>query len=260
MFEISAKVLNVKKLEREFHYLGESLSKWIALGMTDTVKQSKKAVQTALPSHIDRPTPWTRRSLFFFPAEKDDLRAAVAFKWEFGRRGRNEIGMFDAPQSMRMQVYGGERDLKGYEKTLQRAGVSPPGRPFLMPAMGADLDQYGNVTTAFINKVFYTGSRGGSADMQPFSRGRKKSRSRDARAGIRYFVHPNKKGIYRTVPHSKIGGGRGRNGVMPVFLFVKQPRYHNTFDFHTIASRGASRLDHNVAAAIDRGVQRYLRS
>jgi len=260
MFEISVKALNVDKLQRQFSFLGDSVPKWVALGMTQTAKQSKQAVQQAMPMYIDQPTPWTRRSLFFFPAEKDDLRAAVAFKWEFGRRSRREIGMFDAPAALRSQVYGEDRKLKGFEKTLQRAGVSPPGKPFLIPTQFADVDRYGNVTTAFINKVFYSGSRGGTADMQPFSRGAKKSRSRDARAGIRYFVHPNKTGIYRTVPSSNIGGGRARNRILPIFIFSGQPHYRSRFDFHGIANKGASGLERNVLNALDRGVQRYLRS
>ena len=259
MFEISVKALNVDKLQRQFSFLGDSVPKWVALGMTQTAKQSKQAVQQAMPMHIDRPTPWTLRSLFFFPAEKDDLRAAVAFKWEFGRRSRREIGMIDAPASMRSQVYGEDRQLKGFEKTLQRAGVSPPGKPFLIPTQFADVDRDGNVKTAFINKVFYSGSRGGTANMQPFSRGAKRSRSRDARAGIRYFSHPNKKGIYRTIPHSNIGGGRGRSGVLPIFIFSDQPHYRSRFDFHGIASRGARNLESNVVAALDRGTQRYLK-
>lgn len=260
MFEISVKAINLPQIQRQFSYLGDSVSKWVAVGMTQTAKQSKQAVKTAMPMHIDKPTPWTKRSLFFFPAEKEDLRAAVAFKWEYGRRSRREIGMFDAPAALRSQVYGDDRKLKGFEKTLQRAGISPPGKPFLVPTQFADLDQYGNVKTSFINKVFYSGSRGGTANMQPFSRGAKKSRSRDSRAGIRYFPHPNKKGIYRTVPHSNIGGGRGRSGVLPIFVFTGQPHYSRRFDFHGIAERGASKLQKNIYSALDRGVNRYLGS
>jgi hypothetical protein len=262
MFDVDVKMLDYKKLERQFHYLGDQIPKWVALGMTQTVKEGRAAVHAALPSHISNPTPWTRRSMFFFPAEKDDLRAAVAFKWEGGRRSRREIGNIDAPMSMRRQVFGGKRELKGHEKTLQRAGISPPGKPYLVPAIGAERNQYGNVPTSFINKVFYSNSRGGGGgvDMKPFSGGAKKSRSRDAKAGIRYFVHPNKKGIYRTVTHSTLGGAQTSDiRPLPVFLFTRQPQYSERFDFFGIVNRSAAKLEGNVIDALDRGTSRYLR-
>ena len=259
MFDISVKIPDLKRIERQYRFLGDQIPKWVAVGMTNTVRQGRADVQQAMPTYIDKPTPWTRRSVFFFPAEKEDLRAAVAFKWEFGPRPRREIGMLDAPQSMRMQAWGGGRKLKSFEKALQRAGVSPPGRPFVVPGMGADLDQYGNMRTGYINKVLYSGVRGGAASNAPLSGGGK-SRSREAKAGIRYFAHPNKKGIYRTVPSSNIGGGRGRSGVVPVMLFVRQPHYSSRFPFDRIVSRAAAGLDTNVINALDRGTQRCLRS
>lgn len=259
MFELDIKPsINIPALQLKYLRLGEHLPRAVAKGMTDTVKESTAAVRFALPQKLDRPTPWTRRSLFFFPAEHNDLRAAVAFKWEFGRRPRSEIGLFDAPQSLAMQVHGGDRKLKQYEKTLQRLRISPPGKPFLIPAEGCEIDRYGNVPRAFLNKVFYSGSRGGSANINPFSGGGK-SRGRDARAGIRYFVHPNKTGIYRTVPSSSLSGGRARNRIIPVFIFSAQPHYRSRFDFYGIANRGASGLERHVDVAIARAVDKYLR-
>ncbi len=261
MFDISVSSPNLAAKQLRWGALGDHLPKAIANGMTETVKFTRVEVRSQLPMLLDRPTPWTMRSLFYFPALVNDLRAAVAFKWQFGRMSRAQIGEFDAPQSMFMQVAGGARQLKGFEKTLQRSGLTPPGRNFLVPAAGAERDQYGNVKQSFINKVFYSGSRGGSADMQPFSSGAKRRRTRDSRAGLHYFIHPNKKGIYRTVTSSTLSGAQVSSiHPVPVFLFVRQPRYQRRVDFYGIAGKVANqRLDRDIDSSIMRSVNKYLR-
>jgi len=258
LFEVSVKALNVDQLARQFSYLGKDLNKWIADGMTNTAEESTQAVRRAIPAHIDRPTPWTMSSLFFFPAEKEDLRAAVAFKWEFGRRSRNEIGMFDAPQSMQMQVYGGKRKLKDVEKKLQQAGVTPPGRPFLVPSRALKRDRYGNVTRKTMNKILYSGVSGGVMAEKPLNGGRNRGATRKGQSFVMRKKGKGAIGIFKNT--GRYSYTKSDKPATPQFWFNAQPHYSPIFDFHGIANRGAAGLLNNVDNSIDRGVRRYLRS
>lgn len=248
MFEIKFDQRDIAKLQRQYKYLGEGINKALAKGMTDTAFQSRAAVVAAMPRHIDRPTPWTRRSLFVFPAERNDLRAAVAFKWEFGRRGRHEIGMVDAPASMRAQVYGGKRALKGHEKRLLQAGITTRQAPFLIPTEHVKKDRYGNVTTATLNRVLYSGVSGGTASGTPLG-GTKARRTRAA--GRRYFIMRKGQrpiGIFE----------RYRREIKPLFWFATQASYQSRFDFDSIAARGASKLESNIDSEIVKQIRKYI--
>lgn len=262
MFDFKVEVLNIRQIERQFSFISRDIPKWISVGLTQTAYQSRKEVVRAMLPALDRPTPWVRNTVWAYPAEKthNPISAAVGYAHnDAARRAtrrREALAGDDAPRSMRMQIYGGGRQLKEHEKTLQRAGISPPGRPFIVPGVGAEKDRFGNVTTGFINKVLYTGAAGGNAGrsgdaVKPLTRGARGKRSRNK---VRYFPHPrrNPRGIYRA--------GRYGTAPLPVFLFVRQPQYSPRFDFYGIANRGASKLVPNVYSALDRGVDRYLRN
>lgn len=248
MLEIKFDQRDISRLQRQFGYLGENINKAIAKGMTDTALQSRTAVISAMPSYIDRPTPWTKRSLFIYPAERNDLRAAVAFKWEFGRRGRHEIGMVDAPSSMRAQVYGGKRPLKGHEKRLLQARITTPATPYLIPTEHVKKDRYGNVTTATLNRILYSGVSGGSASGTPFGG----ARARPGRGSARsYFVMRKGNrpiGIFQR---------KGRE-VLPLFFFSTSASYNSRFPFDAIAARGASKLESNIDIEIVNQINKYL--
>lgn len=210
----------------------------LARTLTETAKDAQVQVTGWLPRLLDRPTPWTMRSLFVFPAEKQDLRAAVAFKHEMGRLPRSAIGQVTAAASMRAQVYGGSRKLKASESTLRANNITPAGRPYLIPAKGAPRDQYGNVPGSFMNRVLYSGVARGSAS-QGYSRPLNSRTEQDSRTGqffVRYLqpsVRAGAIGIFKNM---------GRNQPpMPVFLFSDRASYRTRVPFEQIALAAAER-------------------
>ncbi len=259
-FTVTVDATQIDDLRKRYAEIANKMPAVFAKGMTNATYDAKNAVYGIMPSVLDVPTPWTMRSLFVFPAEKEDLRSAVAFKHEYGKMPRSMLGTLtalDAPSAMRSQVYGMDRKLKGFEKTLQRAGLSPAGKPFLVPAVGAEKNKYGNVTTSFINKVYYTSARGGNANMLPFSGGGS-TRSRAAKAGTRYFIMGDK-GIYRTVTYNSLGGGLTSDiRPLPVFLFSRQPQYKKRLAFHeTVNSTVNKQLDPRITTALVDALKKY---
>lgn len=212
--------------------------------------QDAKAVATSLlQREIDKPTPWTLKSLFVWPAEKSEaampggIMAGLAFKHEMGAMPRSALrrGVISAPRSMRAQTYGGTRQLKESEKTLRSAGLLPEGT-FLVPAIGAQRDSYGNVPGSFMNKVLYGGVSRGSASQgyaAPMS-------------GEKYFI------LYLQ-PSARIGPigifKRMEKDEFPlrVFTFSRTANYKIRYPFESIASAAAraslqKRWDESVAA------------
>lgn len=221
--------------------LGELQSKLpsiTARALTTTAQDARDQVKGWLPRLLDRPTPFTMNSLFVFPAEKTDLRAAVAFKHEMGRLPRTAIGQVTAPRSMRAQVYGGQRELKASEKTLLANNITQRSRPFLIPAKGAQRDRFGNVPGSFMNRVLYSGVARGSAS-QGYSRPLNGRTQGDSRTG-QYFVlylQPSLRqgavGIFKNMGASQ--------PPMPVFLFSSKAGYSRRVPFEQIASAMADR-------------------
>lgn len=216
--------------------------------LTYAAKDAHDQVRGWLPRLLDRPTPWTMSSLFVFPAEKQDLRAAVAFKHEMGTLPRSAIGQVTAGASMRAQVYGGTRQLKASEKTLLANNLTQRSRPFLVPAKGAQRDQYGNVPGSFMNKVLYSGVARGSA-----SQGYALPMSGGGRYFIRY-LQPSARlgavGIFKDMGKN--------NPPMPVFLLSSTVGYKRRVPFDTIAATTADRqLPIRFKESIDAVASKY---
>ena len=253
---ITVKVEGANILATELEEVKRRFPSLIAKALTMTALDAKKDVVSEMPSIFDRPTPWTLRSVFVFPAEKTDLRAAVALKRDHGRTRREFMDEVIAPRSLRAQVFGGQRPLKESEKTLQRPGASPKGRPYIIPMPGVPLDQYGNVPNTFMNKVLYSGMAGGTVDGTAIV-GRK---SRMSAATSIYYT--TKKGIFE---RSKvlIGGGLNANihgHTRRLFGFSSKAEYKPRFDFYGIASRSInSHLGKRLGEGISVGLQRLRR-
>jgi|GEM_PF-5177000 len=246
---ITVDASQIDDLKKRYAEIAGQLPKVLAKGMTDTAFDAKKAVYSIMPRYLDRPTPWIMKSLFVFPAEKEDLRASVAYKHEFGYQPRHLIGQLDAPSALRSQIYGIDRALKSSEKVLRASGITSPDRPYLVPAVGAKKDRYGNVTGAFMNKVLYKGVSGGSASLNPLEGGRSQAATRSGQ----YFVlrkSGQAVGIYQNKGKKK--------SPLPVFNFTLTPRYRPRLPFHaTVDSTVAANLDPRITDALIAVLQKY---
>lgn len=194
-----------------------------AVALSRTGKRVKEAERAAM-SVFDRPTPFTTNSLYNSGATPSRLQAEVWFK-DFAPKG-TPAGKYLLPQ-----VNGGERDIKRFEKALQYAGWLPVGCA-LVPASGAALDAYGNVSRGLIVKILSQLGANSSGANEPLRL--KKKRNATQQRGRYFYGNPGHKGegIWE-----RISFGFG-SAVRPVFITVKRrPTYHAIFPFFDIGER-----------------------
>lgn len=106
-----------------------------AVALNKAGKEVKGSVVNEMLTVFDRPTRFTINSLQLTPATKDNLNAVVWFKTP-DRMGQHYL----VPQ-----VDGGQRRLKGFEQAIDLGE--------LVPAAGAKIDQYGNVSIGQIRQL-----------------------------------------------------------------------------------------------------------
>lgn len=145
----------------------------------------KEEIERQLPSLIDNPTDYTMRGFRLYPATKRKLLAEVDFRVAMGRgtQGRDYLSPL---------VYGGERKLKSFERSLQRVGLLPSGMA-AVPGNAAKLDAYGNMSRGQIVQILSyfkafgeQGYRANISDKRKaaMAQGSKRTGAR----GISYFV------------------------------------------------------------------------
>lgn len=205
-----------------------------ALSLTRTAQFIAKKEQEEIGRVFDRPTPFARNSLFVWPATKQRLYAEVKIK--------DEGTMVVKPiMFLKAQIYGGQRERKRFEVALIRHRKMPPNA-FAIPAVGADIDQYGNMSRGQLQQIL--------SDLQarfdPRQNTTAASRGRRLRARTRsttyYFstFPPSKQtahlrpGIY---VRRKFGWGVKGTTILPVLIFTTKARYRKRFDFFRIAEQ-----------------------
>lgn len=215
----------------------------IATALTRTAVQARDAVYTEMVSKLDRPTPYTLRSLFVSGARADRLQAMTFFK--------DNTGGYDTPATKYLlpQVEGGAgRSIKRFERALIAKGSMPSGW-HAVPAKGARLDAFGNVSRGQIMQIISqlgTELLAGS-DRSMSTRDKRSAINAQKRAGGRFYAvlpgQGKQPGIYQRE-------FTGRN-VTPVFIFVQSTTYKKRFDFYGVAGRVVQdNLSRNVQQAI----------
>jgi hypothetical protein len=199
------------------------------------------AVKAEVDRVFDRPTPYVRNGFRVIKVgqtvtssaatRKEDNAAAVAIIAGAGEifadveyKEGNDVsagqggGAIPTRKILAAQVAGGTRRFKRFEIALQRVGALPAGL-MVVPARGARLDQYGNITGARITAIL--------SDLRAFQEtGFKANRAEGVRG--RFFVirqksasHPFAPGIYER---------RKRGNPVMIMAFVKPPTYRPRFD------------------------------
>lgn len=200
------------------------------LALNETAFQIKREVEREMPKRLDRPTPWTLRSVRYTKAKKDRLFAEVWFDPWGNKRA------ITAERWLGPHIFGAARGAKGFERRLRNAGILGSDE-FVVPGAEAPIDRYGNVPGSFIVKLL---SRlqaaeqvsGYSANETASSRKRRKSRNTRQ---VEYFVaRPGSHLAPGIWSRTYFGFG---TAVKPIFLFVKQPRYRKRFPFFEIGQR-----------------------
>lgn len=213
-----------------------------AKAMNDTAFYARKKIQDEMGRVFDAPTAWTKNSVYVRMARPDNLRAEVEPTY-MGGKGN------DPQNTLRAQIFGGERKLKRHERALASAGILQPGYYAVMPsdAMPGQTDGSGNYKASFyVQLLSYFaafGEQGYRANMTSKRRG---SLARYSKAGYKsiggvvYFVSWGKlRGDSAGALPYGIWAKTGTHGanVRPVLLFVRKPQYRQRLDFHGIGER-----------------------
>lgn len=180
-----------------------------AVALTRTAQRAEKAVIAEMPRAFDRPTPYTLRATRIVPATRENLTAQV---WLKGRRG--DPASRDT-QHLFVQVFGGGRGAKALETRLRRIAGGLRSNEFLVPATGAPLDAFGNVSAGVVRSILSQLGAANAADNSGYDSNVKRSGlrtlqsiNRQRKAGTFFIPRPGSglpRGIYQRLP-----GGAGK--------------------------------------------------
>jgi len=228
-----------------------------ALALNRTAAAVSEAITEKIRFVFDRPTPYTQSAVRVVRARKENLTARVYFK-DASAKG------IPADRYLWPQVFGGDRGLKRSEKALARVGL--PTGSYLIPAAGAEMDAYGNMSRGQIVRLLSYLQAFGEQGYRANSTAR--SRARIAKAGkseqgyrringVVYFVSRGRgsmSGERRQTLPAGVWAKTGTHGsdVKPVLIAAKQVSYQPLLPFYETASQVAGeRFDAEFSTALD---------
>lgn len=132
---ITIDIKGLKNVQQMLATMPKAARRAAELALDATAQAIRDEIRRTMPLVFDRPTPYTLNSLKITPTRGHNLQASVWFK-EPPRMGAHYL----VPQ-----VEGGVRALKGFERAL--------GQQEFTPAMGARINQYGNVSPGQIRQI-----------------------------------------------------------------------------------------------------------
>jgi len=156
---INVKIEGVEEVNKALKDLPGKSQRACASALNTTAYEVLKKSKEEVKKTFDRPVPFTIRSAAYDKAKKDNLEVKVYYA---------------EPERMKThylvpQVEGGSRKLKGFERALDLGE--------LVPAMGAKIDKYGNISSGQIRQILSVlgkaeGAAGYSANITGRSRKR----------------------------------------------------------------------------------------
>jgi hypothetical protein len=200
-----------------------------AVALTRTARDVKDAELKEIDRVFDRPTPYTRRSLFMSPATKAKLEAQVWLKDDRAGSGT------PATRYLLPHIEGGSRGTKGFERALQRQGLMPPGY-FAVPASGVKLDAFGNVSKGTINRILSQLRVQTTAGYESRATGSARSKRTIRNQGVEYFAITKPTGRLKPGIYGRYRFAHG-SAVKPMFIYVAGVRYSPRFRFFEVADQ-----------------------
>lgn len=203
-----------------------------------------------MPQIFDRPVPLTVKAVAYQKATKSRPFADI-FVRDFVSKGTPPSKYLQA------QVMGGSRRHKGVERHLAGAGILPAG-DYVVPGVGAKLDQYGNIPRSQLNMIkSQLGAQGDSlANESDVSRVRRLKRfKRQGRRDGNYFAIKTQRGKLAPGVYERIATGFG-SAVRSVLYFVKSVSYRRRYPIFDMAQKVyARRFPANFQKAMDAAVE-----
>jgi hypothetical protein len=199
-----------------------------ARALTHTAQEVRKSLQDEMSRVFDRPTAYTLNSLYVRPATRSRLMAMVWLK------GTSFKGT-PADKFLGPQIFGGQRSLKRFEKSLKSAGLLPEGM-YAVPGDAAKLDANGNMDRgqivqilSFLRAFGETGYRANMSD--------KRRKGFSKRTGVHYFVgKPGSRLPLGVWERREFAFG---SSVRPILIFIKAPKYKKLFKFFEVGRNTA---------------------
>ena len=215
-----------------------------AKALTETAKEIQAEVKAEMQRKFDRPTPFALNSVYVKPATKQDLRAEVGIKDQLAAKAAKS-----AAEMLRHEFTGGKRIYKRMEGAFRRIGLLSSGQ-IIVPAAGAELDQYGNMKRSQVVQLLSYfqafGEQGYKANSTALGRKRLakygKTQSGYKTIGGKVYFASRGIGFYNGKPSHLPAGIWVKTGihgvdVKPVVLFVRAPTYKGLIDINAIAKK-----------------------
>lgn len=222
---------NFPDVARRIEEMGKQGTFAAAVALTRSAKDAQAAIKDEMRSVFDRPTAFALNGTFMKGATKANLEARVWVKDDAFGKGT------PADRFLGPQIHGGARKQKGAERMLQRAGLLPAGW-YAVPAVGAQLDAYGNVKRSQLVQILSQLKVQRGAGFESRATGSARSARTIARQGVTYFALPTatrglQPGIYlkRRFAHG--------TAIRPVFIFVAAARYQPRLKFFDVGQAAA---------------------
>lgn len=244
MFKVSAQIkgkFNSAQMTKQFNFA-------TAKALTEVAQLVKVGLESELKSKLDRPTPFTMKSLFIKPATRQKLEAFTGLKNASMAKSSGA-----AADIFKQHFFGGARNYKRMEGAFKRNGMLKDGQ-IIVPGKAAELDAYGNLKKSLIVtllsyfKAF--GEQGYKANATDESKRRRAKFTKVKRTsiagkkyksigGVVYFYSAGP-GLANKRPQHLPAGiwqKKGIHGVdvSPVLLFVKPGVYSQRFDLEELA-------------------------
>lgn len=236
---------------RDMRQLGRGVIRGSVEALNDLADDVGLAEGREMRSVFDRPTPWTLGAIRKVQATQAQQTAEVRI------RGKADVSGSVVPPSsfLAAEIDGGRRRFKRFERLLFAKGVLPAGY-WAVPAAGARLDGYGNMSAGHIIELiawfeaFPSSGSGRRANSTEASRARRRKGTRK-RSGVEYFaVKPGQRGLPPGIYERRTSSSLGR-GIRPVMLFSSRVVYARRFDFFRVADETINaRLPARMAAAL----------
>lgn len=199
MISIKVDVTGLKAVQARLSGMGKQVNYATAVALTKTAKRAQAALPADMDRELDRPTPFTKGSIFVTPANKNNLTAVIGFKDR-------------AATYMLKQIAG---------------GTVNPGRAGLRLPATVGLNQYGNIPKGLIAKLIAVAKKEG--------KGLTKRKSRTIKVSNKvelFYGDPADVGAHHFPPgiYKRIDLG-GRHQLIPIVIFPRvaahyKPRFH----------------------------------
>lgn len=216
---ISIKV-DTSDLRRLLDDGGRKATRSMAIALSKTAVHAQAMVKQQLPQVFDRPTSFTLAGTVVRRATYQSLTAEVVAK--------DYQAKYLSPE-----VYGGQRKLKRFELALQARLALPKGW-FVVPADGAPLDSFGNVSRGFIAKVIAQLGTELLSGYQNTAKGAKALGRAKAKNGTFFAIQPGNRQKMPPGIYQRVGTGFGQ-ATRAVFIFVQAARYKQRLPLDRIA-------------------------